>query len=152
MRTTSRPRIRQLAVPTVWLATPDGLVCIDSIAVERAVKGQRSGWTLTEDEARYAAGLMLDSNVPYSVVSKRVGVNAVTLRAWFPEAAPQSELMARPGDRARKEPPKCGTRRGYYRHHRYKETPCKPCKAANAAADRYYRLHGTYEGAPEVAA
>ena len=147
--------VTTLAVPTVWMATADGLVCLDLVAVELAVNGRRKGWTLTQDEAKFAATLLFDRKVPYSQIARRIGVSGKTMQAWFPEqAVPVDPSFARTG--TRKSSPgrtgQCGTRRGYGRHHRRGETPCQPCKDANAIADRYYRLHGTYVGAPEVAA
>jgi hypothetical protein len=124
-----------MASPTVWLSTPEGLVDVDLVAVEKAANGQRKGWRLTEAEARYAARLMFESKAPYSVVAERVGVSTATLRKWFPEhVVPASPSMARPGAR------------------RDDEKPCERCKWANAAADRHYRIHGTYLGAPEATA
>ncbi|OYP09984.1 hypothetical protein CFC35_41960 [Streptomyces sp. FBKL.4005] len=140
--------IPRSAAPTVWLATSQGLVVIDTIAVEKAIKGERKGWTLTADEAHYAARIMFDHHVPYSVVAVRVGRSTETLRAWFPEeVVPSTPSRAR--GRGVKEI-EHGTPRGYYAHHRRGETPCQPCKTANAIADRHYRLHGTRVGAPTV--
>lgn len=147
--------VTKLSVPTVWMATPDGLVLIDLIAVELAANGLRKGWTLTPDEARYTAGLLFEHGLLYSVIAKRVGASGSTLKRWFPElAVPAAPERARDGGRKPKASPdvRCGTRRGYGRHHRRGEAPCQPCKDANAVADRYYRTHGTYVGAPEVAA
>ncbi|MEV1079918.1 hypothetical protein AB0I98_16975 [Streptomyces sp. NPDC050211] len=147
--------VPRMTVPTVWLATPDGLVSLDLIAIELAMNGRRKRWTLSQDEARYAARVMLDRKVPYSVIASRVGVNTNTLRAWFPgEIEPADDRSARSGSRkaAPTSDVKCGTRRGYGRHHQRGEVPCRPCKDANAMADRYYRKHGTYLGAPEPSA
>ncbi|MEU1503062.1 hypothetical protein [Streptomyces sp. NPDC005732] len=135
----------------MFLATPDGLAVVDMIAVDNAVNGLRDGWSLTGDEAQYAAGILLAHKVPYSVVAARVGRNADTIKRWFPEIE-VSETRARGGSRTKSEPAACGTRRGYGAHRRRHEKACGPCKAANAMADRYYRLHGTCVGAPEVAA
>lgn len=138
------------AMPTIWLATPAGLVDIDTIAVERAMNGERQGWTLTDDEARYAARIMFEHKVPYSVVAARVGRSTGTLRGWFPEqVVPSNPALARPGYRTELV---CGTPRGYRAHHRRKETPCGPCKGANAALDRYYRRNGTTVGFPGIGA
>lgn len=146
---------RVAAAPTVWMATPDGLVCIDLIAIERAANGLREGWTLTEDEARYAASLLFEREMPYSVIARRLGISSAKIRAWFPDlAVPADECMSRTGTRKTSPRPAaaCGTRQGYGGHHRRGEAPCKPCKAAYAAADRHYRTHGTYVVAPEVTA
>ncbi|MFF9312196.1 hypothetical protein ACF1BS_14920 [Streptomyces sp. NPDC014748] len=151
--------VSPLAVPTVWMATPEGLVCLDLIAVELAANGLRKGWTLTSDEARYTASLLLERGVPYSVVAQRVGASGATLREWFPEqACPVDERLARPRPSKPKPEPKpvlpvrCGTMRGYRQHQRRREPACGLCKAARRAADRHFRRHGTYVGAPEVAA
>ncbi|MFH8797690.1 hypothetical protein [Streptomyces sp. NPDC017941] len=138
------------SAPTVWLATSDGLVVVDMIAVDLAVNGGRRGWMLTRDEMRYAAGLMVDRKIPYSTVVKRLGVSTDRLREWFPEyVVPQQPGMARPGQR---RPNSCGTRRGYQAHTKRGQDPCGRCRAANTLADRHYRTHGTYVGAPGVAA
>ncbi|MBK3631607.1 hypothetical protein JHN52_01250 [Streptomyces sp. MBT97] len=141
-------RVTSISVPTVWMATAEGLVCLDLVAVELAANGLRKGWTLTPDEARYTARLLLDREVPYSIISQRVGANTETLRSWFPgEIAPASEQLARPQAR-----PQCGTRRGTrrgYRWHRARlEPPCPDCLEGNRVADRHYKEHGTYVGAP----
>ena len=48
--------VTTVAVPTVWLATADGLVLLDLLAIELAVNGLRTdGWRLTGPEAAYAA-------------------------------------------------------------------------------------------------
>ncbi|MFI9824459.1 hypothetical protein ACIHFC_29005 [Streptomyces sp. NPDC052013] len=148
-----------MAVPTVWMATPDGLVCLDLIAVELAANGMRQGWTLTSDEARYAAVVMFRHGLTYSVIAHRIGVSGSTLKSWFPgKAVPDAEWMARPRaprTASGQQPTlgaKCGTTQGYKRHRRRKELACALCKAAKAAANRHYRRHGTYVGAPEVVA
>ncbi|MET9729630.1 hypothetical protein ABZZ79_02885 [Streptomyces sp. NPDC006458] len=138
-----------MILPTVWLASPDGLVSLDLIAIERAMNGQRHGWTLASEEAWYAARVMLDAKVPYSKIVSRVGLSVSTLREWFPgEIAPASPHLARPGNR------KCGhrrgTRRGYRWHAARMEPPCDFCMAGMRAADRHYRQHGTYIGAPQI--
>jgi hypothetical protein len=135
----------------VWVASSDGSVSvIDTVAVEQAVRGHRSGWTLTLEEIEYAVPFMVDF-VPYSVISSRLGISAARLKTLFPELGPTSERAARPGPRRRKQAI-CGTRSGYDAHKRRGEKACAGCRAANTAADRYYRTHGTYVGAPEVAA
>ncbi|MEU7962400.1 hypothetical protein AB0D09_02855 [Streptomyces sp. NPDC049097] len=135
------------AVPTVWMATAEGLVCLDLIAVELAANGLRKGWKLTPEEARYTASLLFERGVKYSVIATRIGQSGATLKAWFPEqAVPAEAYLAREGvPRTSSKPPaKCGTRQGYHRHRRLKEEACRPCKDANTASDRHYRLHGTY--------
>ncbi|MFM9675816.1 hypothetical protein ACKI1N_10240 [Streptomyces brasiliscabiei] len=143
------------------MATSDGLVCLDLIAVERALNGLRMGWTLTADEAYYAASLGFEHGLTYSRIAELIGVSGSTMRSWFPNhAVPAAEHLARPrGDgaappapRKSRQPARCGTKAGYHRHYRHKEKPCEPCRAAKAVAHAHYRKHGTYVGAPEVAA
>lgn len=137
-----------MGAPTVWMATPDGLACLDLIAVERAINGLREGWTLTADEAFYAATVGFAHGLTYSVIAKRLGVSGTTMLTWFPGGT--GEVARAP--RQPRQPAECGTEAGYRRHYRYKEPPCQPCRAAKAAAMRHYREHGTYVGAPGVAA
>jgi len=97
--------VTDLAVPTVWAATRDGLVLLDLIAVELAANGRRKGWTLTRDEAHYTATLLFDRDLPYSVIAHRIGVSGSTLKAWFPEqAVPKEDHVARAGGRNRNTP------------------------------------------------
>lgn len=152
--------VPQMTVPTVWLATAEGLVSLDLIAIELAMNGRRKGWTLNGDEARYAARLMLDREVPYAVISARVGRSAATLRAWFPgeiEASADGRARSRPSKPKPEPKPvravaRCGTYYGAQRHIRRKEAVCPPCREAKNAGDRHYREHGTYKGAPSVPA
>lgn len=142
-------------VPTVWMATGDGLVCLDMIAVELAVNGLRKGWKLTRDEKWFAARIMLDRKVHYSVISTRVGASATTLGEWFPgEIEPVIVRQDRGKKRRRKPTPSrmCGTRSGHRRHVRRRERACQPCRDAKRIADRFYREHGTYVGAPKLTA
>jgi hypothetical protein len=145
------------------MATADGLVCLDLVAVELAANDLRQGWTLTSHEAAYAADFMFQRGVQYSVIAHRIGVSGDTLRKWFPtDDTPLNEALTR--IRARSEAQKlaaggtkrprarCGTYQGAQRHQRRQEPMCEPCREAKRAADRHYRQHGTYVGAPEVAA
>lgn len=155
--------VTTLAVPTVWLATADGLVCIDLVAVELAANGLRKGWTLTSEEAAYTAALLFQRGVKHGMTSGLVGVSGSTLRKWFPtEETPLSEALARVKPRADvgklsaeraadREAPKCGTYPAAERHRRRNEPVCPPCQEAKKAADRFYREHGTYIGAPQLA-
>jgi len=151
--------VPRMTAPTVWMATSDGLVSLDLIAIELAMNGRRKGWTLSRDEAQYAVRLMLDWGVPYAVISTRVGASAATLRAWFPgeiEASTDGRARARPSKPAPEGKParvaQCGTYYGAQRHVRRKEPVCPPCREAKNAGDRHYRQHGTYKGAPSVTA
>lgn len=143
--------VTTFAVPTVWMATADGLVLLDLIAVELAVNGLREGWTLTQDEKRFAIRLMLDRNVPYSTISTRVGASQATLSEWFPGEIQPVLIRSDRGQKRRRKPtpsPVCGTRSGHARHVRLREQACQLCRDAKRLADRHYREHGTYVGAP----
>ncbi|MFE6284396.1 hypothetical protein [Streptomyces sp. NPDC057877] len=143
--------VSSFPVPTVWLATPDGLVLLDMIAVELAVNGLRKGWTLTRDEKWFAARLMLDRKIPYSIISTRVGASSATLGDWFPGGIEPTVIRPDRGKKRRRKPtpsPLCGTRSGHRRHIRRREHACQPCRDAKQLADRFYREHGTYVGAP----
>ncbi|MFD5266718.1 hypothetical protein [Streptomyces sp. NPDC058335] len=154
--------VTTLAVPTVWMATASGIVSLDLVAVELAVNGRRKGWTLTPYEAAYAADLLLQRGVDYSVIALRVGASGTTLRKWFPtDDTPLSDALTRirtrseaaeAGAATNPRRAKCGTYRGNQRHRKRGEPQCEPCLEARRAAERHYRQHGTYVGAPEVAA
>jgi hypothetical protein len=150
----SVPALRILptsAAPTVFVASADGAVSvIDTIAVDQAVRGKRHGWNLTIDEICYAVPFVVGV-LSYSVISSRLGISGQRLKELFPELALVDERFSRPGPRT-KQPAPCGTARGYRAHHRKGEKACRRCTDANSAADRHYRTHGTYVGAPEVAA
>ncbi|MFE0727901.1 hypothetical protein ACFW2X_06555 [Streptomyces antibioticus] len=146
--------VTTLSVPTVWLATADGLALLDLIAVELAVNGLRRGWTLTRDEKWFAARLMLDRKVPYATISTRVGASGSTLAEWFPGEIEPTVIRLDRGKKRRRKPthsPLCGTRSGHRRHVRRRERVCQPCRDAKRMADRHYREHGTYVGAPKPA-
>ncbi|WP_435643390.1 hypothetical protein ACR9VJ_18255 [Streptomyces sp. H49] len=143
------------------MATAAGLVCLDLVAVELAANGLRKGWTLTSSEAAYTADLLFQRGVDYSVIAHRIGVSGATLRKWFPtDDTPLGEALSRIRTRSeasratsgqRLEPIRCGTLPGYRRHQRRKEPQCEACRRARHAADRHFKEHGTYIGAPEVA-
>ncbi|MEU1141827.1 hypothetical protein ABZ392_33965 [Streptomyces sp. NPDC005885] len=155
--------VTTLAVPTVWLATADGLVCLDLVAVELAANGLRDGWTLTSHEAAFTADLLLQRGIQPGVINRLIGVSGTTLRKWFPtDDTPLHEALARirsradagklSAERARQNPAPCGTYHGAQRHQKRNEPVCPSCREAKRAADQHYRKHGTYVGAPSVAA
>lgn len=110
--------------PSIWLATPEGLVSIDTVAVERVINGDRT-ICLTRDEARYAAKLMADHGVSYPVIAARLGVCTMTVQRWLRV----KRTSTRPGERAHRT---CGTLSGYHRHRRHKKKICSACRAAQA--------------------
>jgi hypothetical protein len=157
--------VTTLSVPTVWLATADGIVSLDLVAVELAINGRRQGWTLTSHEAAYAADLLFRRGVQYSVITRLVGVSGATLRKWFPtDDTPLHEAVARIRPRTPIEKvhaasmaavearavPRCGTYPAAKRHQRRKEPLDAACLEARRLADRHYREHGTYVGTPDA--
>ncbi|MBE4783956.1 hypothetical protein [Streptomyces caniscabiei] len=137
-----------MGAPTVWMATPSGLVDVDLIAVERAINGLRDGWTLTPDEAFYAATVGFAHGLTYSVIAKRLGVSGTTMLKWFPGGTPKAAQNPRQAPRRARQPVECGTDAGYRRHYRLKEPTCAPCRAAKAVSRQHYLKHGTYVMAP----
>lgn len=153
--------VTTLAVPTVWMATAEGLICIDLVAVELAVNGLRKGWTLSSDEAAYAADLLLQRGVDYSTIARRLGVSGTTMRKWFPtdttplcEALSQirtrSEAAVAGGEtKSNSRRARCGTYSGAQRHRRQGEPLDDLCRKAKRAADQHYKANKTYIGCPE---
>ncbi|MEU8764961.1 hypothetical protein [Streptomyces sp. NPDC048659] len=135
-------RVPRMAATTVFMAGPEGLAVIDLIAVERAMTGHRDGARLTQDEARYAASLLLEAGIGYTLVAALVGVDARKLKTLFPDETKTT----------RSEPVVCGTTRGYRAHKSRGDAICRRCRAANAAADLHYKKTGSSVGAPAVAA
>ncbi|MGW1102765.1 hypothetical protein [Streptomyces sp. NPDC002540] len=110
---------------------------IDYIAVEYALNGEPVKLTTAE---KILAARILDSR-GYGVVgiARRVGVTRDTVSAWQSNGWQQGK----PGPRkSRRAPAKCGEPR-MYRQHLKRGEKCDECRAANAAADRRYRLTGS---------
>ncbi|WP_432041461.1 hypothetical protein [Streptomyces cadmiisoli] len=155
-----------LAVPTVWLATADGLVLLDLVAIELAINGLRTrDWSLTGPEIAYAADFLLQRGTDRTQIAKLVGSDYRTIRSWFPtndttlsEALTRVRTPAEHNRRLRERrsaehpPARCGTYKGAKRHQRRKEPLDEACQLALRAADRHYRAHGTYAGCPEFPA
>ncbi|MFI0530272.1 hypothetical protein ACH3XX_09510 [Streptomyces scabiei] len=139
-----------MGAPTVWMATPTGLVDLDLIAVELAINGLRDDWTLTPDEAFYAATVGFAHGLQYSVIAKRLGVSGTTMLKWFPGGTAETAQNPRQAVRRSRQPVTCGTEAGYRRHYRLKEPTCAPCRAAKAVARQHYLKHGTYVMTPEA--
>ncbi|MGW5818036.1 hypothetical protein [Streptomyces noursei] len=129
------------STPTVWVATPNGITIIDTIAVARVLAGAPAN-LLTKDEAHYTAALMLDHGHPHTTVAERLRISHATLRKWHPDRLP-------PTRSTRRTKVVCGTIGGYSKHRRTGTPPCPRCKTAYRAAERHYHHTGTYVGAPE---
>lgn len=115
---------------------------IDFIAIEYVLNGERV--KLTMAEKLYAARLLDGRGLSLKEIGRRVGTDPSTVESWrvngWKAGGPH------PKSRVRKTPrrpePVCGEPRMYRRHLKNGER-CDVCRAANAAADRRYRLTGS---------
>jgi hypothetical protein len=113
---------------------------LDLIAIDRALNGEHV--KLTADEKRYAARILDARGYDLTAIGKRIGSDRTTVEGWKrndwkpgPSSIPPTYSL--PAE------PKCGEPRMYRRHLKNGEKPCDACRAANAAADRRYRLTGS---------
>jgi hypothetical protein len=112
---------------------------VDLIAVEYALNGERV--KLTRAEKIYAARLLDQRGVSVKAIGERIGADCSTVNGWKsngwkPGPHPKSRV------REKRPEPVCGEPRMYRRHLKNGER-CDVCRAANAAADRRYRLTGS---------
>ncbi|WP_327335917.1 hypothetical protein OG384_04580 [Streptomyces sp. NBC_01324] len=110
---------------------------IDFIAIEHAINGEPA--KLTTAEKIYAACVLTSRRYGVVEVARRVGVTRDTVNAWQDNGWQQCKPGPRKSDY---EPPQCGEPR-MYRQHLKRGEKCDECRAANAAADRRYRLTGS---------
>ncbi|MER5559664.1 hypothetical protein ABT071_13765 [Streptomyces sp. NPDC002506] len=110
---------------------------LDLIAIEQALNGEPARLTLPEKI--YAARLLDQRGLSLVTIGQRIGSAPATVRAWkandWRPGGPRTRAPAR-------DDPVCGERRAYRRHLKNGER-CDVCRAANAAADRRYRLTGS---------
>lgn len=121
-------------------ATFDAEQDLDFIAIERALNGEPT--KLTTGEKIHAARILDDRSVAMKTIGKRVGSDPSTVQSW--KDSGWKEGGTRPKTRVRnaRPEPECGEPRMYRRHLKNGER-CDVCRAANAAADRRYRLTGS---------
>ena len=118
---------------------------IDYIAVEYALNGEPV--KLTTAEKIHAARILTERGLTLKAISERVRTDTSTIRGWKANGwKPGQHPKSRPAGQKR-QPPKCGEPRMYRQHLAKGETPCDACRAANAAADRRYRLTGSRNAA-----
>ncbi|MEV5942708.1 hypothetical protein [Streptomyces sp. NPDC051994] len=132
-RVGAAPPVRLYASTT---DTSDG--DLDLIAVEHALNGEPA--QLTGPEKIYAARLLDQRGLSADAISQLTGSAPATVRGWKANGW-------KPGGReklraAARTEPVCGERRMYRRHLAAGER-CDVCRAANATADRRYRLTGS---------
>ncbi|MEU9597181.1 hypothetical protein AB0E06_10250 [Streptomyces sp. NPDC048109] len=111
--------------------TYDETADLDLIAVEKAINGERT--YLSTAERVYAVRFLSRLGLTPGAIAHRIGTNVSTVRNW---TSGGKHVQARPE-------PKCGEPRMYRRHLARGEKPCDACRAANAEADRRYRLTGS---------
>lgn len=120
-------------------ATFDESGDLDYIAIEYALNGQPV--KLTAAEKLYAAQLLHDRGYDDAAIGQRIRADRSTVTAWrengWKPGAPKRKQQRQP-----RPEPVCGEPRMYRRHLKAGES-CDVCRAANAAADRRYRLTGS---------
>ncbi|MYV66856.1 hypothetical protein GT043_13090 [Streptomyces sp. SID2131] len=82
------PRLPRAAAATIFMCGSSGIAIIDTVAVERAVAGHLHGARLTNDEAYYAASVLLDAGAELHQVADMVGTDLIRLRRWFSLSEP----------------------------------------------------------------
>lgn len=105
---------------------------IDLIAIERVLNNSLPLPALTSAEQHLAVKLMDADGQTYEQIAERTGLVVRTVARWI--------VAERPA--VKRQPQGCPSRAAY-RRHRAKGETCEPCKEANAAADRRYRLTGS---------
>lgn len=119
--------------------TFDEAADLDYIAIEYALNGEPV--TLTQAEKIHAARILHDRGHGTKTIADRIGADPSTINGWRangwkPGPHPKSRT------RTPRPEPVCGEPRMYRRHLKAGER-CDICRAANAAADRRYRLTGS---------
>lgn len=116
---------------------------LDFIAIEYAINGEQA--SLTRAEKIHAARILHDRGLSDKAIGERIGSDPSTVtgwrnNGWKPGPHPKSRT------RQQRPEPVCGEPRMYRRHLKNGER-CDTCRAANAAADRRYRLTGSQKEA-----
>lgn len=126
--------------------TYDEAADLDLIAIEYALNGEPV--RLTTDERIYAARLLDQLGLEPPAIAIRVGTSSTVVRGWKANGWKRPPSGRKPKPKLQQRPePVCGEPRMYRRHLANGETPCDACRAANAAADRRYRLTGSRQPA-----
>ena len=115
---------------------------VDLIAIERAINGDRV--RLTTEERIYAARFLDGRGMDAPAIAYLIGTTGPIVRSWKANGWKRGAHVL-PQD-SRPEPV-CGEPRMYRRHLQRGER-CDVCRAANAAADRRYRLSGSRKTTP----
>jgi len=113
---------------------------LDFVAINRVLAGARLD--LTVDEKIYVARILDSAGLSMRVIGPRVRTDPYTVSRWKENGWKRLGPGAVPRVREERPEPRCGEARMYRRHLKRGER-CDVCRAANAAADRRYRLTGT---------
>jgi hypothetical protein len=113
---------------------------LDLIAIECALNGEPVQLTLAEKI--YAARILDSRGVALKAISQQVGSDHSTVQGWKDNGWKPGGGHPRSRTRTPRPEPVCGEPRMYRRHLKAGER-CEVCRAANAAADRRYRLTGS---------
>lgn len=109
---------------------------LDFIAIENRINGEPV--RLTTEERIYAAKFLDARGWDAPAIAHRIGTTGPIVAGW--KANGWKRGVSVPPQPPRPEPV-CGEQRMYRQHLKRGET-CEVCRAANAAADRRYRLTG----------
>jgi hypothetical protein len=119
--------------------TFDEATDLDYIAIEYALNGEPVKLTLAEKI--HAARILDGRGLSDKAIGERIGSDTSTVRGWRDNGwKPGTHPKTR--KREPRPEPVCGEPR-MYRQHLRKGERCDICRAANAAADRRYRLTGS---------
>ncbi|GAB2718439.1 hypothetical protein [Streptomyces bullii] len=125
--------------------TFDETADLDYIAIEYALNGEPV--KLTRAEKIHTARILHSRGLSDKAIGERVGTGASTVRGWRENGWKPGDTHPKTRSRAPRPEPVCGEPRMYRRHLKNGERPCDACRAANAAADRRYRLTGSQKAA-----
>jgi hypothetical protein len=113
---------------------------LDLIAIEYALNGEPVRLTLAEKI--HTARILDGRGFSLKATGERIGSDASTIQGWKDNGWKPGGKHPKTRTRAPRPEPVCGEPRMYRRHLKAGET-CDVCRAANAAADRRYRLTGS---------
>lgn len=121
-------------------STYDETADLDLIAIEYALNGEPV--KLTPAEKIHAARILHGHGLSDKAIGERIGSDLSTVRGWRDNDWKPGGTHPKTRLRERRPEPVCGEPRMYRRHLKAGER-CATCRAANAAADRRYRLTGS---------
>lgn len=113
---------------------------LDFIAIEYALNGEPV--QLTIPEKVHAARILDSRGLALKDIGSRIGSDPSTITGWKNNDWKPSGGRPKSRTRTPRPEPVCGEPRMYRRHVKAGES-CDVCRAANAAADRRYRLTGS---------